>query len=68
MIATQNKAALAASQRDVGWCWLVVWLWLAGVEGAVAQSVPRLTGFNPAGLLSWTNAPVPVEPTPRTTV
>lgn len=59
MLVPQNKFKPVAGQRDVGWRWLVVWLWLVGVEGLVAQSVPRLTGFNPAGLLSWTNAPVP---------
>lgn len=59
MIFPQNKSELAASQRDVGWRWLVAWLWFAGVGCVVAQSLPRLTGFNSTGLLSWTNAPVP---------
>ncbi len=38
---------------------LVAGLLLVGGNWVVGQSVPRLTGFNPSGRLSWTNAPVP---------
>lgn len=59
MIVSQNKSKLVAGQREVGWRWLVAWFWLVGVGCVAAQSVPRLTGFNPTGFLSWTNSPVP---------
>jgi len=38
---------------------LLHWLLLVTANGVLGQSIPRLTGLNPIGQLSWTNAPVP---------